>query len=65
MKYIQQSIDLASFVRDPYPALTILRRDAPIAYVPELGAILMTKRGDMPMGDIQRAYSSNAFIQVA
>jgi len=44
---IHQSIDLASFMRDPYPILAVLRRDAPIAYVPELGAILMTKRDDI------------------
>ena len=47
MKPIQQSIDLVSFIRDPYPILTILRRDAPIAYVHELGAILMSKRDDI------------------
>ena len=47
MKPRQRSIDLASFVHDPYPTLTILRRDAPIAYVPELSAILMSKRDDI------------------
>ena len=47
MKPIQQNIDLASFIRDPYPTLAVLRRDAPIAYVPELGAILMSKRDDI------------------
>ena len=47
MKPIQQNIDLVSFIRDPYPALAGLRRDAPIAYVPELDAILMTKRDDI------------------
>ena len=47
MKPIQQSIHLDTFIRDPYPALAVLRRDAPIAYVPELNAILMTKRDDI------------------
>jgi cytochrome P450 len=47
MKPIQQSIDLDTFIRDPYPTLAVLRRDAPIAYVPELSAILMSKRDDI------------------
>ena len=47
MRPIQQSINLASFIRDPYPALALLRRDASIAYVPELSAILMSKRDDI------------------
>ena len=44
MKSTQQHIDLDAFIRDPYPTLAVLRRDAPIAYVPELNAILMSKR---------------------
>lgn len=47
MKPIQQSIDLGPFIRDPYPTLAVLRLDAPIAYVPELNAILMSKRDDI------------------
>jgi len=47
MKPIQQNIDLAKFVQDPYPTLAALRREAPIAYVPELAAILMSKRDDI------------------
>ena len=38
MKSTQQHIDLDAFIRDPYPTLAVLRRDAPIAYVPELNA---------------------------
>ena len=38
------SIDLAEFAADPYPTYARLRRDAPIAFVPELGAVLMTRR---------------------
>ena len=38
------SISPADFAADPYPILARLRREAPIAYVPELDAILMTRR---------------------
>lgn len=38
------SIDPAAFAADPYPVLARMRRDAPIAYVPELNATLLTKR---------------------
>ncbi len=38
------SVDPAAFAADPYPVLATMRRDAPIAYVPELGATLLTKR---------------------
>jgi cytochrome P450 len=37
-------IDPDAFWRDPYPDLKIMRRDCPVAYVPQLGATLMTKR---------------------
>lgn len=40
-------IDLQSFGRDPYPALAEMRRTAPIAFVPQLDAILITKRDDI------------------
>ena len=40
-------IDPASFTADPYPALARMRRDAPITYVPELGATLLTRRDDI------------------
>ena len=40
-------IDLATFWRDPYPALAAMRRDAPIAHVPQLGATLITRRDDI------------------
>lgn len=36
-------IDLAAFRADPYPALAMLRRDRPIAHVPQLGATLFTR----------------------
>lgn len=41
------SIDLAAFWRDPYPTLKTLRNEAPIAFVPELGATLFTRRDDI------------------
>ena len=41
------SIDLAEFWRDPYPTLERLRAEAPVAFVPELGATLFTRRDDI------------------
>jgi hypothetical protein len=41
------SIDLAAFWADPYPTLKMLREKAPIAFVPELGATLFTRRDDI------------------
>ena len=40
-------IDVDSFWRDPYPALAQMRAEAPIAFVPQLGATLLTKRDDI------------------
>ncbi len=40
-------IDPATFFDDPYPVLKDLRANAPIAFIPELGAILFTKRDDI------------------
>jgi len=37
-------IDPAAFWQDPYPALAAMRRTHPIAYVPQLGATLFTRR---------------------
>lgn len=37
-------IDPATFHADPYPVLKKMRAETPIAYVPELGATLFTKR---------------------
>ncbi|MCB1389828.1 MAG: cytochrome P450, partial [Rhodobacteraceae bacterium] len=37
-------IDPAAFWADPYPVLKRLRAEAPIAYVPQLGATLLTRR---------------------
>ena len=40
-------IDPVAFNADPYPDLEHMRADFPIAYVPELGAILLTRRADI------------------
>mmetsp|Transcript_23430 Transcript_23430/g.41135 ORF Transcript_23430/g.41135 Transcript_23430/m.41135 type:complete len:388 (-) Transcript_23430:5743-6906(-) len=41
------SIDPAAFHADPYPTLARMRRDAPVCFVPELGATLFTRRDDV------------------
>ncbi len=40
-------IDAEKFWRDPYPDLARMRASAPIAYVPQLGATLITTRDDI------------------
>ena len=40
-------IDRAAFAADPYPDLARMRAEAPIAFVPELGATLITRRDDI------------------
>ncbi|MEZ5726856.1 MAG: cytochrome P450 [Burkholderiaceae bacterium] len=40
-------IDVAAFRADPYPDLARMRAQAPIAFVPQLGATLLTKREDV------------------
>jgi len=40
-------IDLAAFRQNPYPILEVMRCEAPIAYVPALDAVLVTKRDDI------------------
>lgn len=40
-------IDPKAFWRDPYPDLARMRAEAPIAYVPQLGATLITRRDDI------------------
>ena len=40
-------IDLATFWKDPYPELKRMRREAPICFVPQLNATLLTKRDDI------------------
>lgn len=40
-------LDLKAFWHDPYPDLKRMRADCPIAYVPQLGATLITRRDDI------------------
>jgi cytochrome P450 len=40
-------IDVAAFWADPYPDLARMRRDAPIAFVPQLGSTIFTRRDDI------------------
>jgi len=40
-------IDLGQFTADPYPTLARMRAEVPIAYVPQLGATLFTRRDDI------------------
>ncbi|WP_420405407.1 cytochrome P450 [Nisaea sp.] len=40
-------IDPEIFWKDPYPDLKRMRAEAPIAYVPQLGATLLTRRDDI------------------
>ena len=40
-------VDIDAFWRDPYPALARMRAEAPIAFVPQLGATLLTRRDDI------------------
>lgn len=43
----QYDIDPQAFWRNPYPDLERLRREQPLAYVPQLAAYLMTRRDDI------------------
>lgn len=43
----EMPVDMAAFWQDPYPDLARMRADAPIAFVPQLGATLFTKRDDI------------------
>ena len=38
------SIDPNAFWADPYPDLARMRAESPVAFVPELGATLLTRR---------------------
>src|SRR3981189_3483423 len=41
------NINVPSFWADPYPALKQMRAEAPIAFVPQLGSMIFTKRDDI------------------
>src|SRR5437016_12635655 len=40
-------IDVPTFWADPYPALAKMRKEAPIAFVPQLGSTIFTRRDDI------------------
>ena len=44
-------IDPDAFWHDPYPALAQMRKQAPIAFVPQLNATLMVKRDDIALNE--------------
>jgi len=46
-------IDLAEFWSDPYPALAGMRKEAPIAFVPQLGSTLFCSRDDIFVSEKQ------------
>ena len=41
------AIDVPAFWADPYPDLARMRREAPIAFVPQLGSTVFTRRDDI------------------
>lgn len=47
------------FWRDPYPDLKTLRQTAPVAFVPQLGAVLITRRNDIFDVEKKIAYFSS------
>jgi cytochrome P450 len=46
-------IDVAAFWHDPYPALARMRRESPIAFVPQLGSTLLCGRDDIFISEKQ------------
>ena len=46
-------IDPAAFWQDPYPTFTRLRKEAPIAFVPQLGSTLLCSRDDIFVSEKQ------------
>ncbi|WP_315725573.1 MULTISPECIES: cytochrome P450 [unclassified Bradyrhizobium] len=46
-------IDPAAFWADPYPALARMRKEAPIAFVPQLGSTLLCRRDDIFVSEKQ------------
>lgn len=53
------NIDLDQFWHDPYPDLKMLRAHAPVAFVPELGATLITRRDDIHVVEKKIEYFSS------
>ena len=59
MKPQVYNISPDDFWRDPYPDLKTLRQNAPIAFVPQLGATLITRRNDIFDVEKKVAYFSS------
>ncbi|MEP3637667.1 MAG: cytochrome P450 [Paracoccaceae bacterium] len=53
------SINPDEFWQDPYPDLKTLRQTAPVAFTPELGAVLITRRNDIFDVEKKIAYFSS------
>src|SRR6185437_15091201 len=47
------NIDVPAFWQDPYPALARMRKEAPIAFVPQLGSTLLCSRDDIFISEKQ------------
>ena len=47
------NIDVAAFWADPYPDLARMRKEAPIAFVPQLGSTLLCNRDDIFVSEKQ------------
>ena len=45
-------LDLPAFRENPYPQLKTMRQEAPIAFVPELGRILLTRLDDIKAAEL-------------
>ena len=52
-------IDPVTFWADPYPMLATMRKEAPIAFVPQLGSTLLTSRDDISISEKQIDVSSS------
>jgi len=46
-------VDISEFWNDPYPTLAKLRKEAPIAFVPQLGSTLLCSRDDISVCEKQ------------
>jgi len=46
-------VDISEFWNDPYPTLAKLRKEAPIAFVPQLGSTLLCSRDDISVSEKQ------------
>jgi hypothetical protein len=50
-------IDVSAFWADPYPDFARMRKQAPIAYVPQLGSTVFTRRDDIFTQENASTYS--------